>query len=525
MKIWETILLFALGLGMTLAISSVLQVPGYMDAEYYYAGGIELSSGKGLFEPFLWNYLDDPAGLPHPAATYWMPLASLISALGIFITGKSDSSAARSFFFIFAGLVPVLTAWLAFKLTHRKVTAWTAGGLAVFSGFYAVYLGLTETFALYMLSGSVFLVVLVSGIKHLWKALLLGLLAGLLHLARADGLLWLAMGGIYLLFEGRITHRPIQMKILAGSLGVFTAVYLSVMGFWYIRNLQVFGTLFPPGTNRAMWLVDYDQLYNFPASTLTFQNWVAAGLPALLKVRWDALLANLQTLLAVQGGIYLLPLILVGGWRLRQAPVIWAGLAAWMITFLAMTVIFPLAGERGGFLHSGAAFQPLFWTLGAEGLAGFVELGMKWRRNWKFQQATIGFGILCVLTAGLVTVGLTVTRILPSDEAGSSWNAGSQAYVAVNAALNQLAVPQEDVIMVNNPPGFFITTGRPAVVIPNGDVDTILAAARKYKVQYLILEKNTVKGLLALYQSPVDLPGLKFIESVGQAHLFQVQNP
>jgi len=196
-----------------------------------------------------------------------------------------------------------------------------------------------------------------------------------------------------------------------------------------------------------------------------------------------------------------------------------------MITFLAMTVIFPLAGERGGFLHSGAAFQPLFWTLGAEGLAGFVELGMKWRRNWKFQQATIGFGILCVLTAGLVTLGLTVTRILPSDEAGSGWNAGSQAYVAVNAALNQLAVPQEDVIMVNNPPGFFITTGRPAVVIPNGDVDTMLAAARKYKVQYLILEKNTVKGLLALYQSPVDLPGLKFIESVGQAHLFQVQNP
>ncbi len=283
MKIWETILLFGLGLGMTLAISSVLQVPGYMDAEYYYAGGIELSSGKGFFEPFLWNYLDDPAGLPHPAATYWMPLASLVSALGIFITGKSDYFSTRSFFFIFAGLVPVLTAWLAFKLTHRKVTAWTAGGLAVFSGFYAVYLGLTETFSLYMLLGSVFLVVLVSGIKKIWKACLLGLLAGLLHLARADGLLWLAIGGIYLLFEGRIYHRPIQMKMLAGSLAVFMAVYLSVMGFWYIRNLQVFGMLFPPGTNRAMWLVDYDQLYNFPATTFNLPKLVGRRTASPIK--------------------------------------------------------------------------------------------------------------------------------------------------------------------------------------------------------------------------------------------------
>ncbi len=190
-----------------------------------------------------------------------------------------------------------------------------------------------------------------------------------------------------------------------------------------------------------------------------------------------------------------------------------------------MTVIFPLAGARGGFLHSGAAFQPLFWTAGAEGLAGFVELGVKWRRNWKFQRAMIGFGILCVFVASLVTLGLTVTRIAPGDGTGSGWSGGSDAYVEVDAALNRLSVPQEAVVMVNNPPGFFVTTGRPAVVIPNGDVDAVLAAAKKYQVRYLVLERNTVKGLLALYQSPVDLPGLEYMESVGQAHLFKVVNP
>jgi hypothetical protein len=156
--------------------------------------------------------------------------------------------------------------------------------------------------------------------------------------------------------------------------------------------------------------VDYDQLYNYPASTLTVQNWLAAGLPALLKMRWDALLENLKTLLAVQGGVFLLPLILVGIWRLRQTLLIKAGCIAWLVTFLVMTFIFPLAGSRGGFLHSGAAFQPLFWATGAEGLAGFVDFGVRWR-NWKFQRAIVGFGLLGVLVAGILTIGLTVSRI------------------------------------------------------------------------------------------------------------------
>lgn len=524
MKIWDYVILFGLSLGLTLVIAGAIQVPGYMDAEYYFAGGIEFASGKGFYEPFLWNYLDDPQGLPHPAATYWMPLASFVTASGITISGRTDYFSARIIFFLFASLVPVLTAWLAYKLTSRKVTSWTAAGLALFSGFYAVYLGLTETFTLYMLLGSIFMVVSVSSIKPVWKPILLGLLAGLLHLSRADGLLWLIIGAVCLVFEGRLNSSPTNFRKVAASLGVFAAVYLFVTGFWYIRNVQVLGGLFPPGTNRAIWLVDYDQLYNFPASTLTLQNWLGAGFPRLLLMRWNALLENMQTLLAVQGGIFLLPLILVGGWRLKQYPLIWVGSFAWIITFLVMTFIFPLAGSRGGFLHSGAAFQPLFWTAAAEGLAGFVNLGVK-LRNWKFERAMIGFGILIVSVAGVVTLGLSATRIAQGDEPGVGWSAGYDAYSEVENALKRLSVPQGDVIMVNNPPGFFVATGRPSVVIPNGDVQTVLAAAEKYQVRFLILEKNTVKDLIALYLSPVDLPGLKYVETVGRSHIFQIQNP
>jgi hypothetical protein len=74
--------LWALGLALVLLAAAFQSVPGYMDAEYYYAGGLRLAEGSGFSEPFLWNYLNDPVGLPTPSHTYWMPLASILAALG-----------------------------------------------------------------------------------------------------------------------------------------------------------------------------------------------------------------------------------------------------------------------------------------------------------------------------------------------------------------------------------------------------------------------------------------------------------
>ncbi len=53
--------LFLFGLVVTSVISYFEPIPGYLDSDYYYAGGIQLATGKGFTEPYLWNYLDgDP---------------------------------------------------------------------------------------------------------------------------------------------------------------------------------------------------------------------------------------------------------------------------------------------------------------------------------------------------------------------------------------------------------------------------------------------------------------------------------
>jgi hypothetical protein len=81
MRNWRWISLFILGLFVAGLGAIWIQSPGYMDADYYFATGQELSRGHGFIEPFLWNYLDDPAGLPHPSHLYWLPLTFLWSLL------------------------------------------------------------------------------------------------------------------------------------------------------------------------------------------------------------------------------------------------------------------------------------------------------------------------------------------------------------------------------------------------------------------------------------------------------------
>ena len=108
------------------------------------------------------------------------------------------------------------------------------------------------------------------------------------------------------------------------------------------RNISVFDTPLSPGGLQVLWITEYDEIYSYPASILTFQRWVATGLEKIVQSRLHALGQNLQTSLAVQGGIFLTPLIMLGIWHLRGDLRIWLGLFAWFTTFIVMIPTVPL---------------------------------------------------------------------------------------------------------------------------------------------------------------------------------------
>src|SRR5512142_793299 len=119
MKLRSYALLAVLGFALAFGTAQFQKFPGYLDSDYYFAGGTQLAAGKGFTEPYLWNYLDDPAGLPHPSHSYWMPLSSLITAAGLWITHSTTYAAGRLGFLLLAALAPVVTAALAYRFTCR----------------------------------------------------------------------------------------------------------------------------------------------------------------------------------------------------------------------------------------------------------------------------------------------------------------------------------------------------------------------------------------------------------------------
>lgn len=515
--------LFALGLGGFALAAGPQTTPGYMDAEYYLAGGMRLAQGYGFSEPFLWNYLDDPAGLPHASHAYWMPLASLLAALGMWIAGEATFTAGRLGFVLLAAAVPALTALLAGRLSARRGAALLAGFLALFPAFYLPYLPTSDTFGIYMLLGALWLLAAGRPAFSL-QPVLLGGLTGLMHLARADGLLWLALlplAGWRLERDGRpagSSRSTARAAVRFSALGL--AGYLLVMAPWMLRNLAAFGVPLAPGGGRSLWLTAYDQLYTYPAARLNPQSWLAAGAAGILRPRLQAAGLNLQTALSVQGEIFLAPLVLAGLWRLRGRRPVILGAAAWLLTFAAMTLAFPFAGGRGGFFHSGAALQPLFWAAVPSGLDAFLEWGRR-RRNWEPGRSRPVFSALLVGVAAALTMGLYYGRVI-GRSGEPLWNQAAARYAQIEQALVAQGADPQDRVLVNNPPGYYLAAGRQAVVIPFGEVDSLLAAADRYGVRYLVLEIDQIQGAPELFDAPRDYGRLDYLGTAAEAHLYEI---
>ena len=288
---WRFYLLFGvLGLLPPLLVAFFQASPGYMDADYYYAGGLRIAQGKGFSEEILWNYLDDPTGLPHPSHGYWMPVVSILAASGMLVTGQTRFETARLGFILAAAAIPPLTGALSWKLSGRKNNTWLATILACLPAFYLPFLPVSDAFGVSMLLGGAFFLVLpATSNTHstrrsiIFRSFLLGLLAGLMHLTRAEGVLWVLVALLavsYLVLDDR--SRPERFRLAGIAWLVCLAGYGLVMAPWMLRNQAVFGSWLAPGGSRALWISSYDELFIYPASLLTPGRWLDAGWGAIL---------------------------------------------------------------------------------------------------------------------------------------------------------------------------------------------------------------------------------------------------
>jgi hypothetical protein len=516
------VLLFVVGLIVPLAISSFQSMPGYMDADYYFAGGMQLAEGHGFTEPYLWNYLDDPAGLPHPSHTYWMPLASIVSALGMWLIGQSTYAAGRLPFILLSACVPLLTAALALRVSRQTHLAVVSGLLSIFSLYYASFMPVPDNYALFMLLGGAFL--LFAPRREKWIPIALGALAGLMTLARSDGLLWLGLAGLTVMWnfpqgiEGRKNRFGEWLGVSIPAVLLVLLGYLLTMGWWHVRNLDLFGSPLTPGGGRLLWLQNYNETFIYPPGDLTRESFLQAGWDLAVQNRLRAFASNFSNAFAAQGGIFLFPFILIGLWQLRRDLRTRIAVTGWLILFAVMTIIFPFAGSRGSFFHAGAAFQPYWWVAAPVGLDAVIAWA---RRRGQFTDKNAPYflhGIL-VLLAIFMTGYLVNIRVI-----ADGWAKDDLIYASVHSMLVDQGIRQGEAVIVRNPPGYFIFSGQPAIALPFGDESTILAIAEKFGAGYLVLEKGgTFESIQDLYQEPQNNPSFIYIGEVNEAKLYRIE--
>ena len=478
-------------------------------------------------------------GVPHPSHLYWMPMASILSAIGPAIAGRIDFTLARLPFILLGALVAPVTAGLAYKFSQRKDLALFAGVLAAFPGYYLAYFSTVDTFGPVMLIGAAFLALAAViparfGSEDFPKILLLGVCAGLMHLSRADGLLWLGYALLAVVWLGLVRgnkpaagvqsfwkRRPVQV---AGGLFSVLLGYLAVMAPWLLRNLTQYHTLMAPGASSALWERNYNELFAYPASSLSYAAWAAQGIGPILAQRFDALASNLKSMLGVQMEIVLAPFILVGLWSLRRERIVQMAAAVWLVTLGVMSFAYPFAGARGGFFHSGSAVQPVFWAAAPLGFSQVIEWAAR-RRNWSASRALRMYAPPVVLIVIALTGVISFRMVFGADPTNPVWNSSLAGYRQFEQAVAANDPSQQAGVLVNNPAGYSLVSARPAYAIPNGGLDTLLAVARRYKVQYVLMDQNIPNELIPVYEQPEQAQGLKKVAEIGKTTLFQVVSP
>lgn len=330
----------------------VVSQPGYTDAYYYAVVAERLALGQGLTADFVWNFLEAPAfsDLPFASHRFWMPLSTVIQAVGIRLVGGVVGSfgAGQLAIVAVAAAIPAVAyaAGRSLRGSHRQ--AMVAATFAGLGGTFAPAWVSLDSFAPAAVLGTAFFIWFRRAAEGDVRAgALAGLAVGLLYLSRTEGALF---GLAFLALRSR-----------AGLAGAGVALAIGVA--WQLRQVALgYPTdLFA----RSAFLLRYEDFFRLAPPT--FDAYLA-GWPEALRAKGDALVSNALTF-AFAFLLILLPGIAVAIRRYwpRADVRAWALLA--LAVFLAQSLVWTLHSTRGSYFHSLAAFVPFGIALAILGSA------------------------------------------------------------------------------------------------------------------------------------------------------------
>ncbi|NMC13432.1 MAG: hypothetical protein GYA34_11195, partial [Chloroflexi bacterium] len=145
-------------------------------------------------------------------------------------------------------------------------------------------------------------------------------------------------------------------------------------------------------------------------------------------------------------------------------------------------------------------------------------------RHWNYPQAKVVFQWGMIFLGCFLSIVMVTKRVIGGDLFNPEWNNGAKTAIRFEEIISEITSSKDDIVMINNPPGYYIVSRRPCIVIPNGDIKQVVSAGQRYNAKYLILEENHPTGLDNLYDNPGDWPGIRYIFSDDGTHYFRIDD-
>jgi hypothetical protein len=375
------------------------------------------------------------------------------------------------------------------------------------------------------------------------RVVALGILLGLAALTRNEAI-WLALAWAFVAWRagglpagglpaGGLPAGGLPARARLGLVVGAAIPAILVFAPWAVRDWLAFGSPFPGQALTNALSLEGRNIFAW-RETPTLARYLDAGLGTLVGLRISGFVHNLVNVLLLLGipisalGLVALPWTATGrafAGRVPAMPALpavggSAGVVSMLVvfsilTFVATTLLFPVATTWGTFLHASAAVQVLLLLSALIGLDRVIaEVGR--RRDWTRPVAWLG-PFLAVSAGALFTIVL-----LPGfgrDGAGVR-----DRFEALPAALAEAGIPLEirgAPVITDFPIYLAEVTGAHALALPDEPPESVLDLAAAFPGTRLLIvaEDNegiwpeaalsTSRGLACFELVPIDLAGLE----------------
>ncbi len=256
------------------------------------------------------------------------------------------------------------------------------------------------------------------------------------------------------------------------------AAFVAVLSPWLIRDLAVYGALFPSAGGHTLWITSYNEQFSIghPVDLAGYLAWGWGNIIGSKLNAWFEILGRTAVLL---GGTFFFTFI-PGLWIHRRWPELLPFIGYWLVMVVVMGLLFTFHAPHGAFYHSAPAWLPFALPMAVASLGPVAS----WvGRLWPFLRRPQTHRFLLVVA----TAGAIVLSVVGSSVIYGQWD-HSHTLDEAAAAFFEDQGATSDVVMYEDPATLALLSGNPGVAPPFDPYPVVERVIAAYHVKWVVVQ-------------------------------------